>query len=692
MENKVNKWFEAAKRAEPIISAKDVEVMISNPPAAKGRFFSFRKRIVMGTLFLIITGWLYWFTFSTPAELNKPNEVTTQTITNSLNEHPKQEQLVENLSSVDAGEDVEEIIMSTIIPQMEYEPGLHFTRNGIAENDQHDSLIFWNRILVLDEKELKELGISIVSGAYNYYYKTYAFQDNIKATQLKSQNDSFYFAKGYPGRNYFMKPWETDFYPVYLTDSNGNHQRNFHFQDRLNNQTLEVFNDSLRALFLASYHRLIPIGIRTPENGNLEIVWYKPTKAFINNLPKRYSILFDDNMNGNAMKKGQIALGHTGFLAQNETLNNYVEILLTNEELLKLGIRTDGNVLEYLNQYDTSAQIHFDFDTKTAMVFAMDLKISKTGGCRTNNIHALDSNLVKYSNNAVPLIITRLSDEDNLNESYSVLKKDIPSTKLSTFAKAMRSKLIPVKVKTKGQGVAYVHDNTVIFWYKNNQNFREKLPYSVAENLSLHEDFSEQELLDYINELNIQAKEEVNLYKPADQMVNRKQAEFVQFSNKELRKLHIKFNGKKLGYKVFSYDLDSHLVIIDLDVTPDIFQLNNNHRRKKVKLKQTEKFAWYITDSNLNIEANFIDPISQVGNQEADEQRLRDQGKLFLNRLDNLIPLLVIFSPTAMKKAKYGKPSSHLVFWFPATPEFLNNLPARVQEKLGFDQSNTHAK
>jgi hypothetical protein len=406
---------------------------------------------------------------------------------------------------------------------------------------------------------------------------------------------------------------------------------------------------------------------------------YKENNHAIKNDPEENQTVLGPSFSFSLNGTHSLNLRNDGF--------NHEEIELSNEELLKLGIRTDGNVLEYLNQYDT-AQMHFDFDTKTTMVFALDLKISKTGGWRTNNTHRLDSNLMKYSNDAVPLLITRLSDEDNLNESFAVLQKGIPATKLTAFSKTMQSKLIPVKVKTKGQGVVYVHDNTVVFWYKNNPTFREKLPHWIAENLSQLEDFSEQELLDYIDELKGHAKEEADLYKPDEKLVKRKQSEFVQISNKELRKLHLKFNGKKLGYKVFSYDIDSHLVVIDLAVTPDIFNQNNNHGRKRVKLKQTEQFVWYITDSNLNIDANFIDPISQVGNQEANEQRIREQGKFFLNRLDSLIPILVTFSPDALKQAKYNNPATHLVIWFPKSEELLKSLPKREQKKLGVDELN----
>src|SRR6478752_2405005 len=76
MENKLNKWFDAAKHSPPMISTKEVGAMISNPPAAKGGLSTLRKTVFMGTILLIVIGWLYWLNSIAPVDIINQQEST----------------------------------------------------------------------------------------------------------------------------------------------------------------------------------------------------------------------------------------------------------------------------------------------------------------------------------------------------------------------------------------------------------------------------------------------------------------------------------------------------------------------------------------------------------------------------------------------------------------------------------------
>jgi hypothetical protein len=60
MENNLNKWFEAAKASDPILTANEVEAMISNPPAVKGGFSTLKRSVFMTSLFVLIFGIWFW--------------------------------------------------------------------------------------------------------------------------------------------------------------------------------------------------------------------------------------------------------------------------------------------------------------------------------------------------------------------------------------------------------------------------------------------------------------------------------------------------------------------------------------------------------------------------------------------------------------------------------------------------------
>lgn len=672
MENKLNKWFDAAKHNPPMISTKEVGAMISNPPAVKGRLSTLKKTVFMGTIFLIITSWLYWMNVSAPFETSIQKETTQQSEivvgdtlkTLAESDHSNKQLFIKEenkQSQVQYGSE------STDYNDVELEYPLNHT-GGVGE-EQNEELQFQHPILFLDSKELEVLDIKIEKGSYNYYYKTYSYQSTIKATQLKSVNDSFFFAKGFPGKNYFIKPWETDFYPLYLTDSLGNDQRNFHFQDKRDSQSWAEFNDSLAHHFRVTYQHLIPIAIRTPDLGRLEILWYKPTKALIKKLPARYAVLFNEG--------GYSSNRNWGNGESKKSDEKMID--LTNEELAALGIFTDGNVLRYLTQSDTTVY-HFDFNPKPS-VFAFSIKVEKSGGISSNNIHEQDAELKKLSNSVVPALISINQIREGGKESFMIAEQNtIPFGYRTEFIQRIKEDLVPIKVLTRGISLMDQHDNEIVFWYKNNDTFWQKLPEWARVKARQHyPHFNEVKYGRLIADLKQKDERDNAKHHVTANDIETSEATAIDLTPKELRKLNIRFDGKFLSYQMMSQRLDSSYVIIDLIVTPDNFSLNTRGKTgKATKYKSNKNYPWYITDTLLGISQNFVDPL---GTDEENDQRLKDMDRMFKERLPDMIPVRIRFDTKAVRDAKYKHPQTILLFWFPETETFMKALPQRIQKQ-----------
>lgn len=665
MKNNLQKWFAAAADAEPIVKVEEVGAMINTVPRSVRVKPTFKHFIIMGASLILITSLVYW--------MNMPGGevVKVEIEKSSLPQHtiaPIQEERTPFASQqirIAREDRITTISRKETIEREE----LYVESNGqvIPEIPQSGTLDFQSRIIYLTEKDFEKLDIHFIRNGYNHYYKTYSHQQKVKATQLRSINDSFYFAKGNPGKNYFIKPWESDYHPLFLTDSLGNQQQNFHFQDRPENRTPQQFADSLRNNFLMSYNDLLPIAIRTSATGKLNILWYKPTRELFKQLP---------------ILNEAFSYGHQSsnqFLKEEKKIEKGEYIYLSDKELAVLGIRTDGNTLEYLNQYDKGI-LDLNSGQKDMEVLAIDIKVSASGGINSNNVHAKDSILAKYSNDAIPLIIT-YGSATNAVEQFYILNKHVPYTKRTIFVQKMKELLVPVVVKTKAKGILYKVDQTFTFWYKNEASFRSKLPIEYANHFDQFPDFNEEYLQYYIKELKDLENKEAKQYDPTLSDKQKAQSQFNILSSADLKKLGIDFNGSILDYKLFANTTDNRMVAINLLVTPDMYSLNYKHKSRKVKkLKWRDTYALYVTDSNLNITSNFIDPIGQIDNQGAEEEREIRKEQLFMQRLDSLVPVLVTFNPKAVKQAIYKSPQTHLVFWFPKSKE-MQQVIRSVEDK-----------
>lgn len=302
MKNKLQKWFTAAADAEPIIKSEEVGGILNNLPnkvAVKSK-----SKLIANISTVLFLAFVLVYLMDIPRDTSilvgiKSNQIGKKGSTDikSSDEEPEHQEAKGSVKIIELHCESNDSVVSIDDLLIKNDPIMLFTTKlGVPSVDSVITVTvdnYYDRIIRLSENELKKIGIKLNNGAYNHYYKTYANEGEIKATQLVSRNDSFYFTEGYPGKNYFIKSWESDYYPLYVTDSLGNQQQNFHFQDcPLNMDSLD-FVDSLRKEFLRSYADLIPIAISSPKSGKLNLLWYKATADFYRRLPRRAQELID---------------------------------------------------------------------------------------------------------------------------------------------------------------------------------------------------------------------------------------------------------------------------------------------------------------------------------------------------------------------------------------------------------------
>lgn len=683
MENNLKQWFDAAKEAKPVVSVQEVGTMINTSPA-KGRVKpTLKTYIIMGTS-LIVIGALTWMLSLNPE--HTPIAETQQTVQPSIElkqakpevDYAKQHEHI-NAGSIRYGnakaKSPDEISESF----SDNKDLSDATGKAMPVQDQfvhplsavHPAIDTTGRILYADQSTLKKLGITIEAGRINYYYKTYEHAGKVRATQLVGKGDRFYFVKGIPGKNYFIKPWEDDFYPLYLTNAVGGDQQNFHFQDIPAGVDEKDYKEKLSNTFQATQKKLVPIGIYAPGNRDLSILWYKPTKAFLQQLPKEYEEYYS--------KEAPSSIAVRGLTTIDVEAPEDTVLHLSNKELAMLGIETDGHKLRYLTQTDT-ARLQHDIGTPLT-VFAFNFDISTVGDIRISNTAKDDSVLHNRSVKVMPLIVSVDKSAENEKEpEYWLQRNDVPIEYRFTYIESVKNSLVPVMVKTNPITGLSKKSKTMLLWYANTEEFRNLLPVELAYHVKhYYTTFDENAHQALIHSLVERRKENDVKYTLSKVRRDELWDARLILTSRELKKLGINFNGSKLEFRIVNTGTQNKQAVTTVQITPDMYQINT--RGKMLNSGLTDVFPWYTTDTNMVVPLqNFHD---QYGSgTKTYELHIRDRKKAFISRLDSMVPVYVEFDEVAFKNAKYKDPIRGQILWFPITPSFIEALPARYKTQL----------
>ncbi len=359
---------------------------------------------------------------------------------------------------------------------------------------------------------------------------------------------------------------------------------------------------------------------------------------------------------------------------------------LTNEELAELGIITDGFALRYLNRSDTSKINDYD-NRKSILAFAYNIDIEKHGSMRINNTHKDDSLLEKSSNPNIPLLIS-ITEMKSKKENWIVGNGKLSQDLKDKYIEEIKPKLVPIVINLKGKPSLYSHDNDVVFWYKNNQTLRNSLPHELSTELKKsYPDFDENAYQTYLKNISTTSKVTAKKNAVSKEEKENIKSKMLFLSNSELKKLGIRFNGKKLVCKQSGLSSNGKYFGLELILSPDLFLINISDNLLH-QSGVSPKNLWYCSDSSFNIIHDFTDNLSEQNGKKYFDY-MRAKNTLFKNRIDSMIPVFISFDEKAIKKSKDKDPLKSQVLWFSKNETVIKKLPERY--RILFDEEQPPA-
>ena len=369
----------------------------------------------------------------------------------------------------------------------------------------------------------------------------------------------------------------------------------------------------------------------------------KPTKEFAN---KQEAPLFEPfnstpKFSDTNMEDNRTYFDENGYL------------ILTNEELAKLGIITDGNVLKYENVTDTFFNFKNDGIIETHKTY-FSLKVGKHGSTTTNHSYTKDTLLIKNAVNFwatsvsiidFPIAINTTNKKDSSHQIIEFLngfgyEKD--------FLKEMESMLVPIVVHLKSVPHKYSSDLKLIFWFKTEPKFYEALSNDVAKVVEYkYSTSTESEYKKILYKYRSFTRKTIQ--KGFDSLtVTRLQRNYIQLDNKQLKELNI--TKKRNGFKFYSYqNFDNKTKILSLKVINGNSYINENMNIwNLIKSKNQHCIAIALTDNSIkriNYLMQFSDSIPHSKQNEI-------ASKYFRENVNKLIPIKV---------------DSNYVIWFEPT-------------------------
>ncbi len=333
-----------------------------------------------------------------------------------------------------------------------------------------------------------------------------------------------------------------------------------------------------------------------------------------------------------------------------EYFNENGELILTNEELAKLGIITDGNVLSYKNIVDSviSASKRESNKPEVKGKLYFSLKIIESGGMHITQGGSLP--LVKLTENNLPFWCSFIEIKSGKDTSV-VYTESYFNRKISihNFDKEVKPYFIPVRVQTLAkENRKYQTDNNLIFWFKCEQAFINALPAEAKNKLQPRLDTTN--MANYWKHIAGYKHNGTNKNLSA-QLSNDKVTELnkriIKLDKAGFNLLHLKVNKNKFVFKG---------IVIDNGIA--------HHIRFKYT-QGTKSYAKTIQMANIKHSDTLIKPIALTTNKleviryfyiNNDDlsynQSFQRNHERFLKEFDELIPvevlpdLLMWFSPS----------------------------------------------
>lgn len=364
-EQHLNKLFETARHAEPLLSAEDIELQLK----VKGihtpkRFKLFNRKIVlfMSAFIILLFALFFWLPQDHTEKISKPQIEIEKTSDKNV----KSEKLIQAKSEIinSIPDPIKHIPISghTTSPLASQDHAIFASQyqklyndslaNGVSETisakkanlDSNITRILLQKKLVLTAQELSALGFKITSKTITYENK-YAPNAYLGINVEDGQNFSVY----YWGWARIFRKWKHASYPFHPLFATGSTLGiSLLLDDYVNPVEVQELKSKGRTeiLFSRKMDQLIPVEINLPKAANgplLYVFWFEPTPEFLAALPKnKLQFLVDKKTKLNNSLNTDREITQT--LTQKK-------LMLSEPELKQLGFKTQSTYLNYENNY-----------------------------------------------------------------------------------------------------------------------------------------------------------------------------------------------------------------------------------------------------------------------------------------------------------------------------------------------------
>lgn len=371
----------------------------------------------------------------------------------------------------------------------------------------------------------------------------------------------------------------------------------------------------------------------------------KPTKEFAN---KHEAPLFEPfnstpKFSETTMEDNRTYFDENGYL------------ILTNEELAKLGIITDGNVLKYENVTDTVIDV-LENNKMTKKHTYFGVNIISEGGVSIDHDFKNDPEIINNSLNFWPAYITTKSiyyskkRAIKKESSFAIVDWLFGFGNDSNFTKEISPLLIPIAVNLKSNNSGKLStEYQIVFWFKTEQLFYNQLVENAAK--AAKSDYGISNISQYKIILQKYRNKSRNGAFPFgfDSLtVTKMQKRYIQLDNDQLKKLNIFKKSNGYVYKSFK-NLDNKTKVLKVIVSNSGANILENYKFIDLFKKENPNLI-AVASTDLNLK-NFIylklysDTISFFLKMDLEE-------KYFRENINKLIPIKV---------------DSNYVIWFEPT-------------------------
>lgn len=333
-----------------------------------------------------------------------------------------------------------------------------------------------------------------------------------------------------------------------------------------------------------------------------------------------------------------------------EYFNQNGELILTYEELAKLGIITDGNVLSYNNVVDTITQVTIKENNKPIEkgLFNFSLKITKTGGIHTTQGGAIP--LSKLPSNNLPFWCSFIEIKSSKDSSINVAEHfDHRTNSVEDFVQEIKPFCVPVFVLTKADvGGKYHTDHEIIFWFKAEQAFIEALPLGAKQQLKSRVDTTNMnEYRRIVNSYsNIKKVQDLKSIL-GDTLIAELQKRIIKLDNAGLKLLNINKKKSSFTYRCVIRDYNS-ACRIRLKYEQSISSYTKTIELNSIKLRDTLTRPIALSTKTIDLRRYFY-----INNEELASSKTEQKNhERFAKECNELIPIQV---------------TSNMVLWFRPT-------------------------